>query len=45
MDERFKLLSDDDLLLLSDNSSNINTKRGTNTWINVYREWAQNETS
>ena len=37
---RFQLLSEEDLAALSENSSNKNTKRSTNTWLNVYKNWA-----
>ena len=37
---RFQLLSEEDLAALSENSSNKNTTRSTNTWLKVYNNWA-----
>ena len=41
MEGRFKLPPDDDVLVLSDSSSILNTKRNTDTWINVHKERLQ----
>ena len=37
---RFKLLSNQDLLNLADECDSKNTKRSTCTWLNAYRNWA-----
>ena len=37
---RFQLLSDEDLEKLSLNSENKNTKKSTNNWVRVYKQWA-----
>ena len=37
---RFQLLSEDELAILADECNNKNTKRSTNTWLNVYKSWA-----
>ena len=37
---RFSLLSEDDLNRLSGHAFNENTKRSTQNWIGVYRQWA-----
>ena len=39
--QRFQLLSDEDLELLYDKSHNKNTVRSTNTWVNTYRALAR----
>ena len=37
---RFQLLSEDELAILAEECNNKNTKRSTNTWLNVYKSWA-----
>ena len=37
---RFQLLSEDELTKLAEECKTKNTKRGTNTWLNVYKNWA-----
>ena len=37
---RFQLLSEDELAKLAKECNNKNTKRSTNTWLNVYKSWA-----
>ena len=38
---RFKLLNEEDLQNLRDQSESKNTKRSTSTWLNAYQSWAK----
>ena len=40
-EERFQLLTSQQLSALEESSSNENTKKSTNTWIRVYQAWAE----
>ena len=39
MAERFSLLNSQEISVLSDKSSYVNTTRTTKTWINIFRQW------
>lgn len=41
MEGQSKLLSGDDLLLLSDSLLNGKMEQSTNDWINAWKEWSQ----
>ena len=41
-DQRFPVSSEDELNTLRRKSENGNTAKSTNTWLNVYRQWARN---
>ena len=40
-DSRFAISSKDRIQNLKEKSSNDNTKKSTQTWINVWRSWAE----
>ena len=36
---RFQLLSEEDLKKLSENAEHQNTKKRTNNWVKIYKQW------
>ena len=36
---RFQLLSEEDLKKLSESAEHQNTKKGTNNWVKIYKQW------
>ena len=40
MASRFPLLSEEDLKKLSESAENQNTKKSTNNWVKIYKQWA-----